>query len=114
MSRVLSVHHVCIDVTSPRAPSLQVGDTIVIVFRNNLPTFRCGLHPHGVLYNKSSEGAPYMDGTWGEDKADDAVPPGGSHTYVWHVPERAGPGPNDASSVMWMYHSHTDETRDTW
>jgi hypothetical protein len=30
------------------------------------------------------------------------------------VPERAGPGPLDTSSIMWMYHSHTDETRDTW
>jgi hephaestin len=29
------------------------------------------------------------------------------------VPERAGPGPDDGSSVMWMYHSHTDEVADT-
>ena len=27
-------------------------------------------------------------GTWGEDKADDAVPPGGNHTYVWEVRAR--------------------------
>jgi hypothetical protein len=33
-----------------------------------------------VLYNKSSEGAPYMDGTWDYDKADDAVLPGSNHT----------------------------------
>jgi len=31
---------------------------------------------------------------------------------VWIVPERAGPGPMDGSSVMWMYHSHVDEVRD--
>ena len=43
------------------------------------------MHPHGVLYNKSSEGSPYMDGTWGAEKADDRVPPGGLHTYTWHV-----------------------------
>lgn len=36
------------------------------------------------------------------------------HTYIWEVPERAGPGKNDPSSVMWMYHSHADETKDTW
>ncbi|HSE66611.1 MAG TPA: multicopper oxidase domain-containing protein, partial [Gemmatimonadales bacterium] len=31
---------------------------------------------------------------------------------VWPVPERAGPAPDEGSSVMWMYHSHTDEVRD--
>jgi hypothetical protein len=41
------------------------------------------------------------------------VPPGKTHTYTWQVPERAGPGPMDPSSIMWMYHSHVDEVRDT-
>ena len=40
------------------------------------------------------------------------MPPGGTHTYVWPVPERAGPGPSDGSSVFWMYHSHVDEPKD--
>ena len=44
---------------------------------------------------------------------DDSVPQGASHTYEWKVPERAGPGPMDGSSVMWMYHSHVDEVADT-
>ena len=35
-------------------------------------------------------------------------------TYVWKVPERAGPGPADPSSVMWMYHSHTAEAADAY
>ena len=69
----------------------QVGDTIHVVFRNTCP-FPASVHPHGVFYEKDSEGAPYNDGTSGADKADDAVPPGGRHTYVWQVPERAGPG----------------------
>lgn len=30
------------------------------------------------------------------------------------MPERAGPGPEDGSSVVWMYHSHVDETADTY
>ena len=91
----------------------EVGDTIRVVFRNN--TSRpASMHPHGVFYDKSSEGALYDDGTTGADKADDSVPQGGSHTYVWRVPERAGPGPMDPSSVMWMYHSHTDEVLDTY
>ncbi len=88
-----------------------VGDTIRIVFRNN-GHHPFSMHPHGVFYNKDSEGAPYSDGTSGADKADDGVPPGGNHVYVWPVPERAGPGPMEGSSVMWMYHSHVAEVMD--
>ncbi len=88
-----------------------VGDTIKVVFKNNA-RFPYSVHPHGVFYHKDSEGAPYDDGTDGGAKADDAVPPGQVHTYVWPVTERAGPGPADGSSVLWMYHSHTDEVRD--
>jgi len=29
------------------------------------------------------------------------------------VPSRAGPGPNDPSSVVWLYHGHTDEVADS-
>ena len=29
------------------------------------------------------------------------------------MPERAGPGPNDPSSIVWRYHSHVDEVADT-
>jgi hephaestin len=91
----------------------EVGDTIVVHFKNNtqLPE---SVHPHGVLYDKASEGAPYNDGTSGDDKGDDAVPPGARYTYVWKVPPRAGPGPMDGSSVMWMYHSHTEEVGSTY
>ncbi len=90
----------------------EVGDTIKVVFRNNTP-FPASMHPHGVFYDKASEGADYDDGTSGADKADDAVPQGGEHTYIWPVPERAGPGPQDDSSVLWAYHSHTNEITDT-
>jgi hephaestin len=90
-----------------------VGDTIVVHFKNNT-TRPVSMHPHGVFYAKSAEGAPYNDGTSGNDKADDAVPPGRTFDYVWQVPERAGPGPSDGSSIGWMYHSHTDEVVDTY
>jgi FtsP/CotA-like multicopper oxidase with cupredoxin domain len=91
----------------------EVGDTIKIYFRNtcHIPT---SMHPHGVFYLKDSEGAPYADNTSGVEKSDDAVPTGGTHTYTWLVPDRAGPGPSDGSSVMWMYHSHADEIGDTY
>lgn len=90
----------------------EVGDTIKVVFKNNA-RFPFSMHPHGVFYQKDSEGAGYNDGTSGLDKADDAVPPGGTHTYIWQVPERAGPGPHDPSSILWMYHSHVYEPGDT-
>jgi hypothetical protein len=91
----------------------EVGDTILIDFKNNTK-YPVSMHPHGVLYQKDSEGAPYADGTSGKNKADDGVPPGKTHTYTWQVPDRAGPGPGDGSSVLWMYHSHTDEVRDSY
>ncbi len=89
----------------------EVGDTIKVVFKNN-GSHPFSMHPHGVLYQKDSEGADYNDGTSGADKADGGVAPGATHTYVWQVPERAGPGPGDPSSVFWLYHSHADELRD--
>lgn len=90
----------------------EVGDTIKVVFKNNT-RFPASIHPHGVFYTKSGEGAPYADGTGGANKADDSVATGDTFTYVWQVPERAGPGPMEGSSTMWMYHSHVDETADT-
>jgi FtsP/CotA-like multicopper oxidase with cupredoxin domain len=89
----------------------EVGDTIMVHFKNHA-SLPYSIHPHGVFYNKDSEGADYNDGTSGADKTDGAVPPGGTHTYVWQVPERAGPGPGDPSSILWMYHSHVNEPQD--
>ena len=89
----------------------EVGDTIVVVFKNNT-SYPASMHPHGVFYKKDSEGAPSADNTGGGDKADDAVQPGSSHTYVWPVPERAGPAEGDLSSIMWMYHAHVNEDKD--
>ena len=40
------------------------------------------------------------------------MPTGGTHTYTWPVPERAGPTEHEGSSAFWMYHSHIDEMRD--
>ena len=90
----------------------EVGDTIDVVYQNHttLPT---SVHPHGVFHDKGSEGSMILDGTSAEQMADDHVPPGGSHTSHWSVPERAGPGPNDPSSFVWRYHSHVDEVADT-
>jgi FtsP/CotA-like multicopper oxidase with cupredoxin domain len=90
----------------------EVGDTIKFVFKNNT-RFPVSVHPHGVFYDKASEGAPYADGSGAANRGDDAVDPGNTYTYNWSVPERAGPGPMDGSSTLWMYHSHVDEPGDT-
>lgn len=89
----------------------EVGDEVKVVFQNNTKIF-CSMHPHGLAYSKNSEGAMYNDGTSVADKADDAVSPGERYTYIWMVPERAGPGPGDPSSIVWMYHSHFVEPRE--
>jgi FtsP/CotA-like multicopper oxidase with cupredoxin domain len=89
----------------------QVGDTLKIVFKNNTKLF-CSMHPHGLLYDKNSEGAVYNDGLSPDEKKGDKVLPGQTYTYTWFVPERAGPGPMDGSSILWVYHSHFDEPRD--
>ena len=89
----------------------EVGDTIKILFKNN-GTHPYSMHPHGVFYEKASEGTPYSDNTDPAAKHGAAVPPGETHTYTWEVPERAGPGPNDPSSIVWLYHSHANEMED--
>jgi hephaestin len=90
----------------------EVGDTIKVVFRNH-GTHPYSMHPHGVFYAKPAEGALYSDSVASADKGGDSVAPGRTFTYEWSVPERSGPGPNDPSSIVWMYHSHTDERRDS-
>jgi hephaestin len=88
----------------------EVGDTIRVVFRNH-GTHPYSIHPHGVSYTSDMEGALQDRGM--TMRADgNSVAPGATFTYVWHVPERAGPGPNDPSSIVWPYHSHVDERRD--
>jgi FtsP/CotA-like multicopper oxidase with cupredoxin domain len=88
----------------------EVGDTIKVVLRNNA-SFPFSLHPHGVSYDRDSEGAMYADGME-HPEANGLVPPGKTHTYTWVVRNEAGPGPQDGSSIAWLYHSHNYEPKD--
>lgn len=90
----------------------EVGDTIKVVFKNNA-TRAYSIHPHGVFYNKANEGAMTNDGTGAADKKDDMVRPGERYTYQWQVPDTAGPGPADNSSIVWLYHSHVSSIQDS-
>lgn len=92
----------------------EVGDVVKIVFKNN-SRLTATMHAHGLSYDKDSEGAYYNEvANVPPDvtKKGNAVRRGQVFTYTWTVPERAGPGPGDASSVLWMYHSHFVESRD--
>lgn len=90
----------------------EIGDRVLIHFKN-ATRFPVSLHSNGLLYSKAHEGIPYEDGTSGKDKADDAIPPNGSYTYIYEVPENAAPDENDLSSIVWPYYSGTDNVRDT-
>jgi len=89
----------------------EVGDTIKVVFKNKASR-PYSVHPHGLFYEKASEGSMYADNVPDEQKTGAMVPPGATFTYEWEVPERAGPGPNDPSSIVWVYHSHVNEYKD--
>ncbi|XP_073936836.1 ferroxidase HEPHL1 isoform X2 [Castor canadensis] len=89
----------------------EVGDVIVIHLKN-FASRPYSLHPHGVFYDKDSEGALYPDGTSGRNKDDDMVPPGKNYTYVWPVREEYAPAPADANCLTWVYHSHIDAPKD--
>ncbi len=88
----------------------EVGDTIKIVFRNNSSN-PFSIHPHGVSYAPDSEGAMYAD-AMEHPEAHGLVAPGKTHVYTWTAREQCGPGPQDGSSVVWLYHSHNYEPKD--
>ncbi|XP_070555895.1 hephaestin-like protein isoform X2 [Ptychodera flava] len=88
----------------------QVGDTIEVVFKN-MASRSYSIHPHGVLYDKTNEGAKYEDGI--TESPGDAVEPGKTHTYTWEVPARAGPTDEDSNCLTWVYYSAVDTVKDT-
>ena len=89
----------------------EVGDVIHVVFKNNA-SMPYSMHPHGVLYKKPSEGAVYDDSLSRLQNDGSEVAPHHTFTYIWEVPERAGPEPGDPNSVVWLYHSHVNEGKD--
>lgn len=90
----------------------EVGDTIKVVFKNQ-SSRPYSIHPHGVFYDKANEGAMTNDGSSNNQKQDDMVMPGQRYTYHWSVPDSAGPGPADGSSIVWLYHSHVMSIQDS-
>jgi manganese oxidase len=92
----------------------EVGDTVVVHFRNNAPSGAYGMHPHGFRYTKDNEGAHYRGVNTGEHPgAGSQVPFGESFVYAWVADADSSPGPQDPSSLVWWYHSHIDEPAET-
>lgn len=85
----------------------EVGDVILVDFLNR-GVAPHSIHPHGLRYDKANEGTFYLPvGT------STRVPPGGHFTYRWFADEGSGPGPGGATSTVWWYHAHIDESTET-
>ncbi|HUC84452.1 MAG TPA: multicopper oxidase domain-containing protein [Candidatus Acidoferrales bacterium] len=93
-----------------------VGDYLEITFWNRA-ALPLSMHPHGVKYDKDSEGTYYRDNSQSQSfPARDvqraqsgrgaAVGPNARFTYVWYLDEQSGPLPTEPSSKAWLYHSH--------
>jgi hypothetical protein len=85
----------------------EVGDTIIVDFMNRGHS-KHSIHPHGLRYDKESEGSMYLPSGRGG-----AVLPGQRFTYTWFADAGSGPGPGELSSKVWWYHGHTDEVKET-
>ncbi|XP_056131996.1 ceruloplasmin [Lampris incognitus] len=85
--------------------SAEEGDTVVVHLRN-IASRPYSIHPHGLNYSKSNEGALYPDGTGPEQKHDDSVAPGKTLTYVWTLPVSHSPAAEDSNCITRFYHSH--------
>jgi hypothetical protein len=110
----------------PQAPRLGilgpvlrgvVGDYLQITFLNRTAV-PLSMHPHGVKYDKDSEGSYYRDNSQlkllqTRNPADrpagglgGAIGPKARFTYVWYLDEKSGPLATEPSSKAWLYHSH--------
>jgi manganese oxidase len=78
-----------------------VGDFIAVTLLNRASR-PVSMHPHGVRYDKDSEGAHY------EPRPGHGAALGAKakFTYVWKLDANSGPRTNEPSSKAWLYHSH--------
>ncbi|XP_032887757.1 ceruloplasmin [Amblyraja radiata] len=89
----------------------EQGDTIIIHLKN-FALRPYSIHPHGVTYTKSNEGAFYPDNTTNLEKRDDIVNPGKNYTYHWDLTQDQSPTKDDFECLSRIYHSHIDAPRD--
>ncbi len=82
------------------------GDSVKVHFLNRADK-PLSIHVHGLQYDEENEGAD-MKGSGA------AVQPGSTFTYHWEADSDAAPGPNDPSSIVWIYHSHVDAVAEVY
>ncbi len=94
-----------------------VGEYLEITFLNRT-ALPLSMHPHGVKYDKDSEGSYHGNNNQLkllQSRANDdrptqglgaAIGPNGRFDYVWYLDEESGPLPSEPSSKGWLYHSH--------
>src|SRR5262249_4009031 len=75
----------------------QVGEYLAITFLNRTSS-PLSMHPHGLKYDKDSEGSHYQP----RPGLGAAVGEGAKFTYVWHLDEASGPMPGEPSSKGWL------------
>jgi hypothetical protein len=95
-----------------------VGEYLEVTFLNREIGGVYSMHPHGVKYDKDSEGSyhsDYADQLAARRNKDGqspfqgrgaAIGYGARFTYVWYLDEASGPLPSEPSSKAWLYHSH--------
>lgn len=85
-----------------------VGEYLAVTFLNRTDQ-PLSMHPHGVKYDKHSEGVYHIP----FNGRGSAVAPEGRFTYVWQLDELSGPMPGETSSKAWLYHSHVTGDEET-
>jgi hypothetical protein len=97
-----------------------VGEYLAVTFLNREIGGVYSMHPHGVKYDKDSEGSYHggradqlasrrgqnQDGRSSFQGRGAAIGYGARFTYVWYLDEASGPLPWEPSSKAWLYHSH--------
>jgi hypothetical protein len=99
-----------------------VGQYLAVTFLNREISGIYSMHPHGVKYDRDSEGSYHTGdaGVIGLEAGDvkknareasrqgrgAAIGYGARFTYVWYLDESSGPLPSEPSSKAWLYHSH--------
>jgi len=85
-----------------------VGQYIEVTFLNRA-WMPLSMHPHGVKYDRDSEGSYYKQGSG----LGAAIAPGAKFTYVWKIDGDSAPLPDEPSSKAWLYHSHVSGDEET-
>uniref|UniRef100_A0A3B3WHJ6 ferroxidase n=1 Tax=Poecilia mexicana TaxID=48701 RepID=A0A3B3WHJ6_9TELE len=85
----------------------EEGDILRVTFQNKANR-SYSIHPHGLHYEKHSQGTSYEDGS---DNPGSHVDPGKEFVYTWRVLE--GPSSSDSPCIPYLYYSATDPVKDT-